>query len=279
MSKVKLFILFCIATLQVPHAYSQSELALLDPFLTQIINNDLNSGKKYCLSIDSVEPTLDTKWTNNDPIALWMSIKPSHKIITLFYLQNQISQLLIENIKDTIGLESLCAKFKISNCMLFKGYGDWQKAGRKTNWIILFKLKDAKNKANNVSKIEILDSAAYYQNVLKNPIFKYEYGFGCYESGEPPLGRLAINYLLKRNKLTVLQDINECDNNEGLMYIIEYYVRQKLTLPKNLEKALQRKISYCDGCTDSGAMTIAKMIKELNNDSTSFGSYLKYGYW
>lgn len=101
------------------------------------------------------------------------------------------------------------------------------------------------------------DTLQDYQ-ILSNRDNHYDFGYSCYYSGRTPLGRIAINNLIKNEAYTSILSVLDGNNNEGKVYAVEALL--VLSLEKKIElnqAAIDQiksfiesdlEISQCDGC-------------------------------
>jgi len=257
----------------------QSNFGITMQLLTPILSKTNLEGKKFCSDRDSIISFNDNAWKRSGPTTLWIDLKPFHPRISLLYNNGQLSELLICDVIDTTSLSAFSNANNVEYCGLFKTRVYSWTGHENSGWDVHLKFKNDKINTSKRCQIETWDSTSYYLEVIKNPIYVYNYGVACYEGGEPPLGRYAIYYLQRKNLITAITNVKEIENNEGLMFIAEYYVRNNLELPDGFDAVLNKKFNYCDGCTEFGSSTIGKMMKEIKDGTSTFSGYFMDDNW
>lgn len=279
MRLTRIIVLLILVTISSELVCGQSDLKIKMQFLNPILSKTNIEGKKYCTNHDSIVSFNESAFKGNGPTALWLDLNSVRPIVSVLYTKGQLTELRVHQIVDTIGLYNFCDTNNIKYCGLFKATKSSWSDHKYSEWNIHLKLATKNDKTRQKCLIETWDSTTYYIEVLKNPIYIYYYGIGCYESGEPPLGRYAIYYLQRKNLVTSIANLKDFTNNEGLMYIAEYFVRNKIKLPEEFDKVQNKKFEYCDGCTEFGSTTIKKMINEIKEGSSMFSGYFMDNNW
>jgi hypothetical protein len=252
-------------------------MGFLGDWIMELKNNTPQQIQHLYRQNDSIE----TYAPKPGMVCLHANLNNFDKDLSIQYKYGRFQQILIENIEDTLGMELFCKQIHASRCRLFRGletldYGNTEpdqnyparrNYKRVNNWILLVDL--------GVQKIEkpeivLLDSTAYYREVLINSLFNYEYGWNCGEGGNPPLGRQAFYYLVKKKAFDPLPALATIDNDEGFMYVVEYlmHIQPGFTVSPALQL---RKIATCEDCTGWENLSAGKIIKQLNNPETGFG--------
>lgn len=134
--------------------------------------------------------------------------------------------------------------------------------------------------ADKLGQIKLLpgDSDKHFSlnySVLTNPINSYDFGTYCYEGGDEPAGRKAINYFTSANNISAIREIIKGYNPEGRLYAIQAlltYVKETKALLTNEDKVLIKNIlamdipiSSCRGCIVSKSTADDLLDAELKS--------------